>query len=295
MWAIAGHKALSHDDDEAVQLSEDERAANESRLRFFLDRTINIGRTLAKTSAEELGITVETLGPADRDAFIEVVEEQLREHEEAQALIDEILDDVELRFASLGDDQIGWPNIWTTQTDRRSDFIRTINRFSSNYAPNFGKLLTPLVQGIRVTGPFKPDWHTNDDTPKLAFIDGEGLGHTSDSAISLPTSITQRYESVNAILLVDNATQPMQAGTQGVLRSVAVSGHGPKLSIVCTHFDQVKGDNLPNLQAKKDHVSASIESDGHPATFSFFSIVRRPAIDVHRSCRSRKPVLQIGC
>jgi signal recognition particle receptor subunit beta len=248
-------------DDEFLEISEDERSAIETRLRSFLERTIAVGRNLSKTSADTLGVTVEKLAPADRDAFIEVVEDALREDEDAQTLIDEILDEVELRFTSLGDGRTDeWPTVWKTETADRAEFIRTINRFSSNYAPNFGRLLTPMVQGIRVAGPFSPDWYANQGIPKLVLIDGEGLGHTSDSGFSLPTSITQRYDSVNVILLVDNATQPMQAGAQAVLRSVAVSGHGPKLAVVCTHFDQVKGDNLPNLRAKKEHVSASINN-----------------------------------
>lgn len=248
-------------DDEFLEISADERHAIETRLRSFLDRTITLGGTLSESSARTLGVTLEKLAAPDRDAFIEVVEDALREDEEAQTLIDEILDEVELRFTSLGDDRTDeWPKVWKIKTPDRAEFIRTINRLSSNYAPNFGKLLTPLVQGIRVSGPFSPDWYDNGGIPKLVLIDGEGLGHTSDSAFSLPTSITQRFESVNVILLVDNATQPMQAGAQAVLRSVAVSGHGPKLAVVCTHFDQVKGDNLPNIRTKKEHVAASLNN-----------------------------------
>ena len=43
-----------------------------------------------------------------------------------------------------------------------------------------------------------------------------------------------------------------------LLRSVGSSGHGHKLAIAFTHFDQVKGDNLGNYAKKRSHVRASI-------------------------------------
>jgi hypothetical protein len=36
-------------------------------------------------------------------------------------------------------------------------------------------LLTPLVNGIRIAGPFQPTWA--DHVPSLVVIDTEGLGH----------------------------------------------------------------------------------------------------------------------
>lgn len=72
--------------------------------------------------------------------------------------------------------------------------------------------------------------------------------------------MTKRYERSDVILLVDNATQPMVASAQAVLRSVAASGHESKLVVVFMHFDQVKGDSLPNETAKRNHVQASLEN-----------------------------------
>ena len=50
---------------------------------------------------------------------------------------------------------------------------------------------------------------------------------------------------VAAVLLVDNAAQPMQAAPVAALKGIAVSGNASKLHVIFTHFDQVKGDNLP--------------------------------------------------
>ncbi len=203
--------------------------------------------------------------PTDRDAFLELLEDALREDEEAQSLVDDIVDDVESRFGfldlgQLDRDRSGWPTLWVFESNDRALFIKTINRFSSNYAPNFGRLFTPLVQGMRIAGPFVPAWYEGDGIPKIALMDGEGLGHTPDSAWSLPTTVTRRFERSDAIFLVDNATQPMVAGAQAVLRSVAASGHESKLVVIFTHFDQVRGDNLPNEAAKRNHVRASLDN-----------------------------------
>jgi energy-coupling factor transporter ATP-binding protein EcfA2 len=249
---------------EAVELKEDERKELESRLREFLDRVKELGATLADEVAGRLDINIDDLSSEERDAFLELMEDELRDNEKAQAIVDDIVDEVETKFALLKNGSIvppsGWPKIWSYETEDRSEFIGTINRFSSNYAPNFGRLLTPIVQGMRVSGPFRPVWDSDGEIPRLVLIDGEGLGHTPESASSLPTSVTKRYEKVDAILLVDNAAQPMQAGAQAVLRSLAVSGHDSKLRIVFTHFDQMKGDNLPNQEAKKNHVTASLDN-----------------------------------
>jgi hypothetical protein len=89
-------------------------------------------------------------------------------------------------------------------------------------------------------------------------LDGQGLGHTPDSSASVTTQITRRFSDVDVILLVDNAQQPMQAAPLAVVRSVAVGGHQQKLAIAFTHFDQVKGVNLPTFAAKRGHVMASV-------------------------------------
>lgn len=46
---------------------------------------------------------------------------------------------------------------------------------------------------------------------------------------------------VAAVLLVDNAAQPMQAAPVAALKGIAVSGNASKLHVIFTHFDQVKG------------------------------------------------------
>ena len=145
--------------------------------------------------------------------------------------------------------QSGWPELWLCKSADRNEFIRHIRWFSSNYWPQFGRLLTPLVDGIRIRGPLFADFI--EGQPKLALIDGQGLGHTPDSSSSVTTHVTRRFAQVDVILLVDNAQQPMQAAPLSVLRAVASSGHHRKLAVAFTHFVQIKGQNFQKFADKR--------------------------------------------
>jgi hypothetical protein len=251
-------------DGEAVEVDDERRSRFQEKLRHFLARTLAVAEDVGPSVASALNLDPRKLKPEDRDAFLVLVEEAVAERPIARALVDEIVSEIEARFGflvegELDKDRAGWPTAWTFETADRGRFIKNINRFSSNYAPNFGTLLAPVVQGLRVAGPFRTDWAGNGKA-RFVFIDGEGLGHTPASASTLPTSVTRRYDFVDVILLVDNATQPIQAAAQAVLRSVVAGGHDAKLAIAFTHFDQVVGDNLPDVHARKGHVMASLES-----------------------------------
>jgi len=275
-WPSKEDELMDEDDGEdeldAENIEEDgevdnmERIQIIERLRSFMDRILTVSNNLRDDVAEQLEVDPNNLHPEERDVFLELIEDSICDNEDAQLLVEDILAEIESKFKLLQDGEFKyarseWPIRWIYETSDRKLFLKTVNRFSSNYSPNFGKLLAPVVQGLRVRGPFTPAWvHEEEKVPRLVLIDGEGLGHTPASATSLPTSVTGRYEIANVILLVDNATQPMQAAAQAVLRSVLSGGHDSKLAIAFTHFDQVRGDNLPNVQARKDHVFASLEN-----------------------------------
>lgn len=250
--------------DEASLVSQAEREDMANRLEEILDSICSLADEIAGAVAEALGTSVDLIGAKDLDAFEECVEEELLKHESFHELVDEIMDEIEERFSHLSVGELkrardDWPTAWAWTCDTRETFIREVNRFSSNYAPNFGRLLTPLVEGIRVAGPFDPDWRPA-TMPKLALLDGRGIGHTADSSSSVSTTITRRFQVADAILLVDSAAQPMQAAPCAVLRSLVASGHESKLIMCFTHFDEVKGDNLLDQTAKKHHVLASVDN-----------------------------------
>jgi hypothetical protein len=174
------------------------------------------------------------------------------------------MEEVETRFKVLSKgksqrNRQGWIKSWYWECDDRQEFLREVRRFSSNDARLFGRLLTPLVNGLRVAGPFEPAWWQGESL-KLALLDTEGLGHTVESSASISTTIVRRFEMVDAVLLVDNAAQPMQAAPVAAMRALVSSGLASKLLICFTHFDLVKGPNLPSARAKDQHVLASAEN-----------------------------------
>lgn len=245
-------------------LTSEEKAEFATVLRSFLDRVGNLAETnhsVRETLSRELSLSLTSLTLEDRQAFEELLDEEIRQNKDFHSLVDDMLDAIAGRFSLLQAgitefDSDEWPTTWKFATDNRDEFIETVRRFSSNYAPHFGKLLTPLVQGIRVKGPFAPQWATR--IPRVVFIDGQGIGHTASSSTSLPTQTARRFESSDAVVLVDSAKSPMQAASLAVLRSLAASGHISKLRICFTHLDDLKGDNLPTRKSRVAHVAASL-------------------------------------
>jgi hypothetical protein len=193
----------------------------------------------------------------------ETLDFELRSREEFHAVVDALLEEIEARFAVLADGDLrrsrqGWPVTWSFEHEDRQHFLRSVARLSSNYAPAFGRLLTPLVNGLRVSGPFTPAWVTTDC--RLVLVDVEGLGHTAKSTTTLSTALAKRLEEVDEVVLVDNATQPMQAAPLAAMKAITVSGNAGKLSFVFTHFDQVTGPNMRTFGDAEEHVMASAEN-----------------------------------
>ncbi len=280
---VLGNGPISEDDlddededdlDEELDSSEPELTpeAPESldldRTNDLLIRAVNRAREIANNQGAKLKTELDATDESDPRVVDELFEEELdrllRQDEEYHAIADELMDETELRFSALTSgsprkNKQGWPVSWEFSSADRNTFIKEILRFSSNHAPLFGTLLTPLVNGIRVKGPFFPAW-AGDSKQPIVIVDGEGLGHTPDSSSSLSTNLLRRIDMVDAVILVDNAAQPMQAAPVAALRSLIRTGNIKKLLMCFTHFDEVKGDNLPTVSAKRDHILASAEN-----------------------------------
>lgn len=250
--------------------SAEERDRLLARIEEITEELATLGRNAAADRiafANELSIGLDDASREELEALQELVEDKLAGAEAMQRLVDSILEDVEARFefveiGELVQGDSNWPTHWTFETDDRKEFLDAVGRFSSNHAGSFGRLLTPVVDGIRVAGPFAPDWEEGEGC-KLVLLDGQGIGHTADSASSLSTAVTSRFRIVDCIVLVDNAAQPLQAAPCTVLQTLVMSGYEEKLVLAFTHFDSVKGDNLSSLSAKKTHVIGSLENAVH--------------------------------
>lgn len=237
----------------------------QTQLAQYVKRISVLGEKNAKRIREELLPDPSTATPEDKEAAREIFEEEVFTDELFHEIVHDVMDEALQRFSAINNGELSyqstsskWPLMWIYNTNDRTEFLKQVRWFSSNFAPSFGKLLTPLVDGIRVMGPLFPTF--TEDQAKVVLLDGQGLGHTPDSSTSVTTHITRRFSDVDAILLVDNAEQPVQAAAQSVLRAVASSGNYKKLLIAFTHFDQVRGDNLPTFADKQAHVLASVHS-----------------------------------
>lgn len=260
------------DDETDSGMSQEEKADLRTQLEDYLRRIGQIAeaaRAQVAVYANDFGVDLSKATRDDQDVLQELVEDWLMDNEDFHDLVDAVFEDVESRFdrldPTLGEVARGrdnWPAKWTCKIADRSVFLKTVNRFSSNYAPNFGRLLTPLVDGIRVAGPFAPNWYA-DGKPRLVLMDGQGIGHTADSSSSVSTSITGRFRITDAIVLVDNAEQAMQAAPCAVLKAVVEAGYESKLIVAFTHFDAVAADNLVGRPARKDHVLGAFENAVH--------------------------------
>jgi hypothetical protein len=263
-WDFGGEESpnIAAVDDEAVPAPDASQL--QATLQQYISRLSSLADQKATSVKSELGLDLSSASPEDREAALEIFQAEIFEDEAFADLVHDVMDDILRRFElNIGTfkyrgNNSKWPISWSYEAESRHEFLKLVRWFSSNIAPSFGRLLTPLVDGIRIKGPLYPTF--TDRRVRMVLLDGQGLGHTPDSSTSVTTHITRRFGEVDAILLVDNAAQPIQAAAQSVLRTAAASGHYSKLVIGFTHFDHVRGLNLPTFADKRAHVLASVHN-----------------------------------
>ena len=208
--APAGSSDFDDDDEETELLLEPSTADELDEVDLpgteeLLARTTTSLRKLAHHLSEKVR---EELGAHETDdqrvadeLFEENLDNLLRGEDEFHRIADVLMDEIEKRFDLLPPGEVrktrqGWPLSWRGEwpPEQRSEFVQAISRFSSNYAPLFGRLLTPLVNGMRVVGPFMPEWDGR-EVPKLVLLDGEGLGHTPKSSSAVSTATSRRIDA----------------------------------------------------------------------------------------------------
>jgi len=259
---VAGAVASGNPDAEDI-VTEGERQVNADRVLAYIARVRTLAAATNTRTAADFGAFGDQDTPDDKAVWLELYSDQLFESEEFAKLSLDIRDEVENRFdlldpANLERSASGWPVVWTFENTDREAFLRKVRWFSSNHFRQFGRLLTPLVDGIRVRGPFHPLVKELQIAKRLVLLDGQGLGHTAESVSSVSTRVTKRFADVDLILVVDGAQQPMQAAPIALLRAAGSAGYADKLALAFSHFDQVRGDNLQSLTQKRGHVIASI-------------------------------------
>ena len=231
-------------------------------LCSFLERVRALAVAAKQRLEADLDVDLTTLSGVDKEAAQDLFEDIVQSLADFDDLVNDIMDEIRLRFGDLtpgtvGTHSGGWPQCWHYETQDRAAFVRAVRRFSSNFAPAFGTLLTPLVDGIRIEGQLFPTF--SDRHPRLVLLDGEGLGHVGDPAAGVASRIAKRFGAVDVILLVDSAKAPMLEAPASVLRAVAASGYQKRLALAFTHFDLVRGQaNLPTFAAQRAHVLSTV-------------------------------------
>lgn len=259
--------------DENDQLDQDEvedltkRIAMSNSLKDYLVRINLISIEAQETLFNEYDLQDEELSAGDKQALRElIIEEYLDTSSEFQEIADDIMEDIHSRVMQLERegivfDSTDWPISYyfkietNEQKEQKKVFLKKMRLFSSNHKDQWGTLLTPIVEGLRIKGPFKPDGY---EVPKLIIYDGEGIGHSSDSEFTLPDKVTNLFSEVQTILLVDKGAQPMIGPSRMVIKSAVISGNIKKLLLCFTHMDAVKGDSMKKGFEKVNHVKASI-------------------------------------
>ncbi len=262
------------DDQEQTEISlglEDSTPSPEekTKLRQTLDTYLNRINNMAVASRTAFevgeGRLIAEMSPDDRNAALDLIEEAAASSDEFVELVSDVLDELRTKFDRVTDGNFektttGWPKAWYLKksTGERDAFLKSIRFFSDNHYQAWGRLLTPLVNSMRVAGRFRPNWA--DGPARLVLVDTEGLGHKADATADLPEQTLPLLHEADVILLVESAKNGMTNFASGkALEAVVNAGHTRKLAVVFTNMDLVKGDNLKG-QAKFDHVFGGLRN-----------------------------------
>jgi len=259
---------LEEFDDPVLAPDDNDGAIDDSQREQWAEALREHVTAIADLAAE----TWTRIGPAASestreqwDAAMEAFELGLREDDRFLDIVDDLERDIARRFdpymAEMQCTRDRWPVLWHFKHADEDEFMKTLKAFTSVSSARWGTLLTPIVSGLRVRGPFRPAWYQGDDLPRWVILDTEGLGHDPATATAVPTDITRKYDMVDVILLVDSAKHAMtHAATAAALRNIASSGHAPKLTICFTHFDLIDANNLRTVGARIDRLLTSVDN-----------------------------------
>lgn len=189
--------------------------------------------------------------------------EKIASCEENQIIIDIILEHIAEIISLIGKryDKIGkfkmvrdWPVYWYGKSSGLAELLDVLEYIGGNSSRLFGSLLTPLVDGIRLKSPFKPSYGDVEVIPKLVIIDSEGAGHSGKKITSLPLSITNKFNSADAIVIVDKADDAMKGISQVILNEVSSRGNQEKVIMLYNRFENIEGENLFDDEERKDFI-----------------------------------------
>ncbi len=258
--------SLDIDEFDGARVSPSEGESLAAKLRGYV-RTVREIATQYKNEVEKSHGVLAALSSEDRNKALDWLQDLAEQSDAYSTLVSEILDDLRDKFDELADGRLvktttGWPRLWLMKksASNRSEFLSAVRYFSGIDRGDWGKLLTPLVNGIRVAGPFAPTWATSGGAPRFILIDTEGLGHKANTMPDVPDHIVSRFPETDAILLVHKGDVPFGFEGGKALEAIGGAGHTAKTTMVFTRMDEVKGPNIRGWEAKRDYSFSGVRN-----------------------------------
>src|SRR6266849_6279478 len=239
---------------EEEELGEDDRKNNLETVERFVNRVWALARECRANVENALG-NLDSMEADDRSGALDLIQAEAETTDEYAAIVSDILEGLRERFnivmvGRFEKNTTSWPRLWRLDTSDRKDFFTALRFFTGIAATRWGRLLTPLVNGVRVAGPFQPTWATT--IPRLVVFDTEGLGHKADASADLPDHLISMFNEVDGIVLVHSAKSAMDFSVGKALEALVSAGQTKKTIIAFTHMDVARGPNLRG-RAKYEH------------------------------------------
>jgi len=221
----------------------------------------------ARNEVEAILGKLEDLKDEERDYALDEVQRAGEGSEQFQDTVNAVIEAIEERFHRLQEGKFsksstGWPEAWTwaAQSWERDNFLRAVRWFCANNREEWGALLTPLVTGIRVAGPFRPDWIAPGEQYDHVFVDTQGLDHEKPTT-ELSSEVTSIFGQVQNILFVESGKDSLKSqSARKVMEAIAGAGYTSSLTVVLTHMDLVVGDDIPTDEDRKDKAFSGLRS-----------------------------------
>lgn len=237
--------------------------------QFLKDVLVSIRAIATKARAEIEAILgkLEDLKDEDRNYALDEMQRAGEASDEFQDIVNAVIEAIEERFRRLPDGKFnksstGWPEAWTcsAKASERDHFLKAVRWFCANNREEWGDLLTPLVTGIRVAGPFRPDWVPSGDPYDHVFVDTQGLDHEKPTT-ELSSEVTSIFGQVDNILFVESGKDSLKSqSARKVMEAIAGAGYTASLTVVLTHMDLVVGDDIPTDEERKDKAFSGLRS-----------------------------------
>lgn len=236
----------------------------------FLKDVLASVRTIAAQAQNEIEAILgklEDLRDEDRSFALDEMQRAGEGSEQFQDIVNAVMEAMEERFARLSEGKFnksstGWPEAWTwfAEASERDNFLKAVRWFSANNREVWGALLTPLVTGIRVAGPFRPRWIAEGEPYDHVFVDTQGLDHEKPTT-ELSSEVTSIFGQVDNILFVESGKDSLKSqSARKVMEAIAGAGYTSSLTVVLTHMDLVVGDDIPTDEDRKEKAFSGLRS-----------------------------------